>query len=467
MPPAHAQYPCVSLIYSGWDDYGYKTSYDLVFHPLPGDATSIGVVKILRRGALHADIPKWFERLDENFCSLGQALEYYQAILKIGVKIYHQLFTALNDVVYNEKIAEAFREEPGFSKSLVRFSEAEKAFKEAGQLFKVAGAPEQKKQFNFRFISTVPGSEAPHEVDFDFRPDQTNLYRVTALIGRNGTGKTQVLANFANAMSGLKQNVGAFEPQRPNFSKVIAISYSVFDHFQRPEEGIKTFSYKYCGIREGDRFLGPEEIQRKLINALRQVEIQNRGDHLTDIFTELLGPSIDTSELRTPDGKLNLYLYERLSSGQSILVLVMAEVVANIAEESVILFDEPEIHLHPDALAAVARALHLLLEKFNSFAIIATHSPIILQEIPAKHVCVFRRQGNLPIVDELGVECFGENLTVITDDVFEASELRNNYRSHLKELSESYSYQQILDLFDGRLGFNAKAFLSTLYVKGK
>jgi hypothetical protein len=54
-------------------------------------------------------------------------------------------------------------------------------------------------------------------------------------------------------------------------------------------------------------------------------------------------------------------------------------------------------------------------------------------------------------------------LTTITDEVFETSEERNNYRNHLKKLSETYTYEEILDLFDRQLSLNAKSFLLSIY----
>ncbi|MBD2563776.1 MULTISPECIES: hypothetical protein [Nostoc] len=64
---------------------------------------------------------------------------------------------------------------------------------------------------------------------------------------------------------------------------------------------------------------------------------------------------------------------------------------------------------------------------------------------------------------QLGIECFGENLTTIIDEVFETSEERNNYRTHLKNLSKTYSYEEIIELFDRQLSLNTKSFLLSIY----
>lgn len=57
------------------------------------------------------------------------------------------------------------------------------------------------------------------------------------------------------------------------------------------------------------------------------------------------------------------------SSGQQILICTITELIANIENESIILFDEPEIHLHPNAIANMVRMFYRLLDEFNSYAI--------------------------------------------------------------------------------------------------
>jgi ABC-type lipoprotein export system ATPase subunit len=408
--------------------------------------------------------------------------------MKLGRPTYGPVLRGLNDVAFSPDIAAMFYQEEGFTKSLTRFSEAEKALSEGRLLFAHLAPTGSEKTFTFRFLCRVPGAETDHVIDFNFTPDHTDLHRMVALIGKNGTGKTQVLAKFASAMSGWNREAGEFIPKRPNFSKVIAISYSVFDRFDRPEEGVDSFSYVYCGIRRGNRRLtdlepgalqdidrelesdaiySPQEMEQKLLAALEQVETQNREIQWQKVVSELLEEKIAVKNLRRRNGTLNYSVYNRLSSGQIILVRLMSEVIASIAEESIVLFDEPEIHLHPQALSALVRAFYVLLNEFNSYAVLATHSPMMLQQIPAKRVRVFKREGTYPIVKPLGIESFGENLTIITNEVFGTSELYGNYQEHLRDLATKHSYEEVLTFFDHRLGLNARAFLSSLYPSNK
>jgi predicted ATPase len=478
-PPRDATYPCVVLAANMWDDFGYKTTFSARYYSTARKNTKLGEVKILQRGELQTKISEQFSRLDESYCSLGQSLEYYETLLPLGRSIYQSILKGLNDVVFSREIAAAFTSEEGFSKSLIRFSEAEKAFNEGRALFFRIRPQVTDRKFTFKFICRVPGAESNHELNCDFSEDGTDLHRIMALIGKNGTGKTQVLAKFASAMSGWRQEQGEFIPKRPNFSKVIAISYSVFDRFDRPQETVDSFSYVYCGIRRGnqpaelnsedaleteaDALYTRKEMEEKLLAALDSVQQMKRTHQWNRVLSELLEQRITINTLRDQKGKIKKSGYSGLSSGHALLVRLMTEVIANISNESMVLFDEPEMHLHPDALSSLISAFHLLLKEFDSYAILATHSPLILQQIPSRRVRVFRREGGFPIVSRLGKESFGENLTAISNEVFDTSELHSNYQDHLRELVTRYSYQQILRLFDDRLGFNAKSFLRSLY----
>jgi energy-coupling factor transporter ATP-binding protein EcfA2 len=486
--PNDAVYPCVGLKWDNWNDYGYQTLREFAYHEAPGGPRLEGSVKILHRGQYTTQLPPVFDKLDDSFCSLGQSLEYYRQLGDLGAQRFRPILTALNDVVFNPDIGDRFASDEGFKTSLLRFSDAEKAYNFGGAL---VGRPVRKQGnavLSFRFTTTVPGATSPHVLEL-LSPNATRLNRIAALIGRNGTGKTQVLARFANAMSGLKRE-GSFEPERPDFNRVIAVSYSVFDEFDRPRAD-ESFSYTYCGVRRTtavssrldpdglptedadasvavveqhlrDALLTTDEVRGKLSAALERVASLDREAQWRNAMMALFGEQVDLLTLF--DGsRLRTAGYAALSSGQRILALVIAEIIAAIEPQSVILFDEPELYLHPDAITGVTRALHEILQDFDSFAIVATHSPIILQEIPARYVRVFHREGTVPIVDPLDIESFGESLSTITDRVFEVTPSQQNYRAYLRRLTSQHSADTIIAMFGNPgLGMHARAFLRAL-----
>ena len=106
--------------------------------------------------------------------------------------------------------------------------------------------------------------------------------------------------------------------------------------------------------------------------------------------------------------------------------------------------------------------LNILLEKFNSFAIISTHSPIVLQEIPSKYVRIF---DNNELYDtKLWDECFGENISKIIANVFNVRSDESNYKSFFRNMQNSgFSKKEIEHLFDDNLSMNAELYLNLLY----
>ena len=124
-----------------------------------------------------------------------------------------------------------------------------------------------------------------------------------------------------------------------------------------------------------------------------------------------------------------------------------------------LLFDEPELHLHQNATANTMRMFYRLLEEFNSYAIIATHSPLIIQEIPSKYIRSLARVNNVLTIHTPDNECFGENVTKITDDIFDVRSTESNYKSILRKLIQKMEYEDILELFNGKLSFNAMIYL--------
>lgn len=481
-PPADATFPCALLREDNWNDYGIRTLWGLRYYPSRNDRVEIGDVKIMRIGSVEAPLSQPFSKLNTDYCSLGQTLDYYRKLGALGEDVFRPLLRALRDVVLMPSLRKRLKDDEVFNTSLLRFSEAQKALDVGREyLFSPDRDPEvgEPGAFKFTFETTVPGAAASHVLPLDFRPDASGLYRIAALIGRNGTGKTQVLAQFAKAMSGLANEdtdpPWRFRPRRPGFSRVMALSFSVFDDFERPRAG-RSFSYTYCGLRHADAtpdadassagtyqdeysLRTPAEMRHGLQLALNRIRELGRAQEWGVAMTTVLG---DTLELRSLvyRGKLVADGFARLSSGQRMLMLVLSELVAGLEEEAIVLFDEPELYLHPDALSALTRALHDLLHAFNCYAILATHSPIVLQEVPARLVSVFRREGDVPQVEKLEIESFGESLSTITDKVFELTPAAQNYRAYLARLTDEHPVDDILAMFGKPgLGMHARSFL--------
>src|SRR5579862_8442010 len=206
VPPSNAKFPCVVLSDDQWNDNNFYVTWDTYVYIRKGKKALQGSTKILQTDPSQpgqvfrqTEIPPTFESLSNDFCSLADSLEFYQALLGFGEEIYGPLLRGIRDVVYDPAIAPQFEGSSGFQQALLRNSEAEKAFREGPALF---AEMEVARTLKFTFTTLVQNAEAPHRVEMDFRDHPTGLNRTVVLIGRNGTGKTQFLAQFANAMSG-------------------------------------------------------------------------------------------------------------------------------------------------------------------------------------------------------------------------------------------------------------------------
>ncbi len=469
--PVINDFPAFVIIETGWDDFNHKTSFLLNYYEGQRKKTEIGSIKILEKDSQKTKLPLKFTKLSDKFCSLGQSNSFYYKLKELNnIEDIHTILECLNDITYCKGIISDFENHTGYKTSLLRTSEAQKAFNEA---YKIIHDIPTKNSFAFSFTTQINGFLSEHKVDFDFKPDSKLPKRVVSFIGKNGSGKTQVLSRLASSLSGLSKK-GEFNTEYlPPFSRVIAVSYSLFDKFEKPKRS-KSFSYYYCGIQTEEKLLTERQIERKIKLALQSISQQTHNLRLFGRYIkDLLGSEVivkildeDYIEIRKDFQIYNSHGNSTFSSGQILLILVVAEILANIRTESLILFDEPETHLHPNAISRLINIIYKILDRFDSFAVIATHSPQIIQEIPSSSIYLFSNNENSPTVRKLGIETFGENLTTLTERIFQTIDVDEYYKKVLEELAVKLTADQILNLFekDGKaLSLNAKIYLETLY----
>lgn len=157
-------------------------------------------------------------------------------------------------------------------------------------------------------------------------------------------------------------------------------------------------------------------------------------------------------------------LFTKLSSGHAIVLLTVTRLVEFVDERTLVLMDEPEGHLHPPLLSAFIRSLADLLIKRNGVAIVATHSPVVLQEVPRCCVWKLRRTGPIAGAERPAIETFGENVGVLTREVFGLEVTNAGFHKLLKDAIdlERLSYESVLARFEGQLGAEARAIARAL-----
>ncbi|MEU9026767.1 AAA family ATPase [Streptomyces sp. NPDC048383] len=145
------------------------------------------------------------------------------------------------------------------------------------------------------------------------------------------------------------------------------------------------------------------------------------------------------------------------------MLLTATRLVEYVGERTLVIIDEPETHLHPPLLAAFVRVLSDLLTDRNGLAIIATHSPVVLQEVPAGCVYKLRRYGDGMKASRPTIETFGENVGVLTHEVFGLEVTDTGYHRYLATMvAEGMSYQDILNALGRQLGGEGRIIARSL-----
>lgn len=104
-----------------------------------------------------------------------------------------------------------------------------------------------------------------------------------------------------------------------------------------------------------------------------------------------------------------------LSSGQATILLFITKLVNSVNQRSLIIFDEPETFMHPPMMKAFIRAVSDITENKNAFCLVATHSPVIVQEIP--HCNVYKLNSDYEI-KKINYKTYGENLDTLYKNIY-------------------------------------------------
>jgi len=314
------------------------------------------------------------------------------------------------------------------------------------------------------------------DVSFNFGNIDDFSNRVYALIGKNGTGKTQLITSLPIHIS--EKKTDAFQPKIPLFSKVIAVSYSIFDTFKIPKKTAR-FNYVYCGLKndKGEIMSEQGQIQR-FHNTWKKIESLERINQWRRVLLNFLDEAVISEFIvirenitsRKNKYKVSLEGFRKarrkLSSGQGIILYVMTQIVANIRFDSLLLFDEPETHLHPNAITKLMNAIYSLVNEFESYCILATHSPLIIRECFSRNVFIMEKHENTPSIRKIGLESFGENLSILTDEVFGNKETESQYKKIIQSLAEKrMSFNDIVEYIESDgvpLNLNAKIYIKSI-----
>lgn len=477
--------------FSWWNDYSVQSRCNLVYRDSNGILENFGELKIITNNSnnytesqdkdgnfknFHTILPDSFTELDESFCSLGQHKDYYFQLKEKYQAKFRSILYALRDAAFFPDIADLFEKESYFKNSLIRSDHAERILREIRH--ELSGRT-RANMYRFTYLFSPRFGQAdipPVPIKFDFEDLSEIPNRICAIIGKNGVGKTQFISQIPRNLA--EENNYFFEGPIPLFSKLIALSYSPFDTFKPGKSGVNV-DYIFCSLRDDSGDLGDDKGRAiKFGKTRKRIEELERLDEWEGILSEFLPSSYlsqifqkdDMDKIKVNVEKLNSMRRE-LSSGQRILLETVTNIVAHIRYDSLLLFDEPETHLHPNAIAQLMNTVYELIIRFQSFCILTTHSPIIIRELLSKNVYVFDRVENLLAIRKIGIECFGANLSVITEEVFGTNEIPKHYQEIIRRLKRTgKSAEEIIKAIKSDnipISLNLRLFVKSLYDENK
>ncbi len=489
------------LVPDNWDDFSFKTTFVLHYVDASGRHVELGAVKIGYKGqevgrTIDA-IPAQFESLPSEWFSVGLDVEYYKKSYDdLSITDRSSLLGGLNDVAFSENALSVADNERVFQVSLLRGVSQSTIH---GQYRRVLSGAAVLSDFNFKYLDAGGEKRSSVELDFKVEANSRPPTNVHVLIGRNGIGKTTILNGMVKAVHPdyemnrtgkfVSNEAYHFEHDLPEnyFSSVVSVSFSVFDPFLPPPDNAgpsKGPKYFYIGMKKA-----------RLGDITEAAATLKSEPDLIDDFVAGFGQcmsqgtrakrwlkAIDRLSSDSNFAAMDLHLLagmpqgghdkaeesvrkklERMSSGHKIVLLTITALVNLVEEKTLVLMDEPESHLHPPLLSAFTRALSELLHDRNGVAIVATHSPVVVQEVPNSCVWILNRSGLEWRKDRPLRETFAENVGILTKEVFGLEVTKSGYHAMLQEAVDTgKSFEEISSSLGGKIGIEGMSILMAM-----
>lgn len=456
------------LVPDNWNDFGFYTLYNIFYVDENLNEEEIGFVKIGFNDQEEGDrnnLPRIFHKAPSGYFSVGQNLNYYSKLQNLGDDLRIDCLAGLNDIAYNDDIYKKVINEKVVEISFLRGVTKETI---SNQFRRIAHGGAILIEYSFNYKADNQKSEFTFEVEPHSLPP-TNIH---ALIGTNGVGKTTTIMGLAN---------NYLENKLDNtFSNAIFISFSIFDNHNTYVSNNNKRGFSYVGAQKYDsKIKTHEELKADFFDSIsnilsnkreydlhKMLEVLNSDYHLKN--TSLINILEDFFQTNRDIDQIKKYsqhfqnIFSTLSSGHQIILLSIANIVELVFEKTLIIIDEPEMHLHPPLLSAFIRALAKISVSKNAVAILATHSPVVLQEVPKSCVSIIRKYDEDMIIHRPRFETFGENIGVLTEEVFGLEIPKTGFHSLLREKAEEISnYKEVLEIFNNELSIEAKSILRT------
>lgn len=315
---------------------------------------------------------------------------------------------------------------------------------------------------SFKLAFKLATFENSHEVHFGFDVVKSLASRISVVIGKNGVGKSQTLFHFAKSLIGGSKFLTDSAGMRPHVNRLIAVTSpgetkNTFPtvtwasrieyrrlHLSRSQWGkheagmgstLVQLARSVESIKERDRWkMFVDSVS--VIHRIEELFVKVRTIH-NDAEPPVRGRPFPLTEMLEGDESARLNRWARicprsdicrfvdgreypLSSGQITFIRFAAQACLHIENGTVLLFDEPETHLHPNLITEFIRLLDRLLEITGSVAIVATHSVYFVREVPRSQVKVLvESKPGVVEVSPVRLRTLGADVGAISSFVFD------------------------------------------------
>ena len=145
------------------------------------------------------------------------------------------------------------------------------------------------------------------------------------------------------------------------------------------------------------------------------------------------------------------------------VLLTLFKLIINIEANSIVLIDEPEQNLHPPLISSFIQAILNILKERNAMAIIATHSPVIVQECSADSTWILNRSGKSIKIERPTIKTFGANVGEITYDVFDLEVEKSGYMKVISDIIEkSSTFEEVINKFNNKVGGESERIITSI-----
>ena len=474
----------IEISYDNWDDFGYKNTAKLsigdegiLFNIYPNDKEIYNQIKL---GDVKTKISfvlgsrKYYELINSKLRTQEDRNRWYELT---------------NDLAYNIDLLDYFLNKNGEEKPEVK-EEIRKIIIKSFMRF--IGYSEIKNQLHRMTkggkyleaykISVLNKDSHKLILDINVDPDVDIPENTFGIIGKNGSGKTYILNNLAKLFLNQPSIFSFKDKTEDPFNKVLHVSYSPFDNLEIsnmekvPFEKIgltldisnkydKTISECF-NIELGNcitEILSPGNIASKdmWLSILENFSYEN---WIADFLKRIEGIHLTDEEhgLNTAIGSL--------SSGQKIILLTITNLILKVREKTLVLIDEPELFLHPSLAKSYIRGIIEIITKTNGICIIATHNPLILQELQTRCVNVTIKDNDrydIKNLMEYKVNSYGESVNVLNNVIFGIDIQNTGYYQYLVSIkSKNKLIEKSEELFN-KMGSEGRVLLSYLISEEK